>query len=112
MTNTGLDTWPVTRSTTGNLVWPKNVTPILLPSRSPELNPVEQVWQFLRANYLSNRVFDDFDAIIDAACDAWRKLIAQPQQITSIGMRTWAHEGHSGRPFVSVISEVWQRLII
>ena len=48
----------------------------------------------LRANYLSNRVFDDFDAMIDAACDAWRKLIAQPQQITSIGMRTWAHEGH------------------
>ena len=45
--------------TTGNLVWPKNVTPILLPSRSPELNPVEQVWQYLRANYLSNRVFDD-----------------------------------------------------
>ena len=80
--------------TTGNLVWPKNVTPILLPSRSSELNPVEQVWQYLRANYLSNRVFDDFDAIIDAACDAWRKLIAQPQQITSIGMRTWAHEGH------------------
>ena len=80
--------------TTGKLVWPKNVTPILLPSRSPELNPVEQVWQYLRANYLSNRVFDTYDAIIDAACDAWRKLIAQPQQITSIGMRTWAHEGH------------------
>ncbi len=80
--------------TTGNLVWPKNVTPILLPSRSPELNPVEQVWQYLRANYLSNRVFDDFDAIIDAACDAWRKLVAQPRTITSIGMRTWAHEGH------------------
>ena len=45
--------------TTGNLVWPKNITPILLPSRSPELNPVEKVWQYLRANYLSNRVFDD-----------------------------------------------------
>jgi hypothetical protein len=41
--------------TTGNLVWPKNITPILLLSRSPELNPVEQVWQYLRANYLSNR---------------------------------------------------------
>ncbi|MBB6469141.1 hypothetical protein HNQ96_005030 [Aminobacter lissarensis] len=30
--------------TTGNLVWPKNITPILLPSRSPELKSVEQVW--------------------------------------------------------------------
>lgn len=56
--------------TTGNLVWPKNITPILLPSRSPELNPFEQAWQYLRANFLSNRIFDSYDAIIDAACDA------------------------------------------
>lgn len=79
--------------TSGNLVWPKNITPILLPSRSPELNPVEQVWQYLRANFLSNRVFDDYDAIIDAACEAWRKLLAQPHTITSIGMRDLAQKG-------------------
>lgn len=41
--------------TTGNLVWPRNITPILLPSRSPELNPVEQVWQYLRANWTPRR---------------------------------------------------------
>ena len=58
---------------------PANVTPILLPSRSPELNPVENVWQYLRPNWLSNRVFETYDDIIDAACDAWNKLIAQPQ---------------------------------
>jgi hypothetical protein len=67
------------------------------PSGSPEeqdfLNPVEQVWQFLRANYLSNRVFETYDEIIDAACDAWRKLIALPQTITSIGSRDWAQNG-------------------
>jgi hypothetical protein len=40
----------------GDLRWPKNITPILLPSRSPELNPVENVWQYLRANFLSERV--------------------------------------------------------
>jgi transposase len=80
---------------TGNLLWPKNITPILLPSRSPELNPVEQVWQFLRANFLSNRVFETYDDIIDAACDAWRKLIALPQTITSIGSRDWANNGQS-----------------
>jgi transposase len=79
--------------TTGNLAWPKNITPILLPSRSPELNPVEQVWQYLRANFLSNRAFDDYNAIIDAACEAWRKLIARPHTITSIGMPQWAHIG-------------------
>ncbi|ETR79446.1 hypothetical protein X566_00580 [Afipia sp. P52-10] len=81
--------------TTDKLRWPKNITPILLPSRSPELNPVEQVWQFLRANYLSNRVFDTYQDIIEAACDAWRRLIANPETITSIGMRNWAHTGHT-----------------
>jgi putative transposase len=79
--------------TTSKLVVPQNITPIFLPSRSPELNPVENIWQYIRANWLSNRVFDNFDAIIDAACDAWRKLIAQPETITSIGMRDWAHVG-------------------
>jgi hypothetical protein len=81
--------------TTARLNVPKNITPILLPSRAPELNPVENVWQYLRANWLSNRVFDDYDAIIDAACEAWRKLLAQPNTITSIGMRDWAHVGQS-----------------
>jgi hypothetical protein len=80
--------------TTGNLVWPKNITRILLPSRAPELNPVENIWQYLRANWLSNRVFETYDDIIDAACDAWRKLIDRPQTIASIGTRKWAHVGH------------------
>jgi transposase len=64
-----------------------------LPSRSPELNPVEQVWQYLRANYLSNRVFETYDDIIDAACEAWNRLIKLSDVITSIGMRDWAHVG-------------------
>ena len=81
--------------TTGKLAMPKNITPILLPSRAPELNPVENVWQYLRQNWLSNRVFENYDAIIDAACDAWQRLIDQPETITSIGMRDWAHIGQS-----------------
>jgi len=79
--------------TTGNLNVPKNITIILLPSRSPELNPVENIWQYLRANWLSNRVFEDYDAIIDVGCEAWNKLLAQPNTIKSIGMRNWAHAG-------------------
>ena len=81
--------------TTTKLRMPKNITPIFLPSRAPELNPVENIWQYLRGNWLSNRVFDTYDAIIDAACEAWRKLIADPQAITSIGIRDWAHIGQS-----------------
>ena len=78
---------------TDKLKVPKNLTIILLPSRSPELNPVENIWQYLRQNWLSNRVFEDYDAIIEAGCQAWNKLIVQPETIRSIGMRDWAHTG-------------------
>lgn len=79
--------------TTGKLIMPKNLTIILLPSKSPELNPVENTWQYLRANHLSNRVFETYEAIVDASCDAWNALIAKPDVIQSIGMRKWAHMG-------------------
>jgi len=82
---------------TGKLKIPKNLTIILLPPKSPELNPVENIWQYLRANYLSNRVFENYEAIVEATCEAtceaWNKLISQPQTITSIGMRDWVHVG-------------------
>ncbi len=78
---------------TAKLDAPTNITPIFLPPRAPELNPVENIWRRLRANWLSNRVFENFDAIIDAACEAWRKLVEQPETIASIGMRQWAHVG-------------------
>ena len=81
--------------TTSKLDVPENITPIFLPSRAPELNPVENVWQYLRQNWLSNTVFENYDAIVDAACAAWRNLIDQTQdRITSIGMRDWAYVGH------------------
>ena len=54
----------------------------------PGLNPVENIWQYLRQNWLSNTVFENYDAIVDAACAAWRKLIAQPETIASIGCAT------------------------
>jgi len=81
--------------TTQALAVPRNITLILLPSRSPELNPVENIWQYLRQTWLSNRVFDTYDDIVDAACDAWRRLIAQPKTITSIGSRDWASIGQT-----------------
>ena len=78
---------------TDKLKVPKNLTIILLPSRSPELNPVENIWQYLRQNWLSNRVFEDYDAILEAGCQAWNNLINQPEAIMSIGLRDWAHNG-------------------
>jgi hypothetical protein len=70
---------------------PKNITIVPLPSRSPELNPVENIWQFIRDNWLSNRIFSSGQEIVALACDAWNKLVAQPWKIMSIGMRDWAY---------------------
>ena len=53
--------------TTGELKLPDNITLLFLPPRSPELNPAENIWQYLRQTYLSNRVFDSYEDIIDAA---------------------------------------------
>ena len=71
---------------------PANITLLPLPPRSPELNPVENVWQFLRDNWLSNRVYHSYDDIVAHCCDAWNNLTDQPERIRSIGQRTWAEE--------------------
>jgi hypothetical protein len=73
------------------LVIPKNLTLWLFPPRSPELNPVENVWQFLRDNLLSNRIFTCEADIVDHCCAAWNELMDQPWRIMSIGLRSWAH---------------------
>jgi len=70
---------------------PDNITLLPLPPRSPELNPVENVWQFIRDNWLSNRVFKSYADILDHCCYAWNQLIDQPWKIISIGSRQWAH---------------------
>jgi len=77
--------------TTDKLAIPSNITLLPLPPRSPELNPVENIWQFMRGNWLSNRVFKSHDDIIALCCEAWNKLIQQPWKIISIGRRQWAH---------------------
>lgn len=74
----------------GRLIVPDNITLLRQPSCSPELNPVEDIWQFLRQNHLSNRVFNSYDSILDACCKAWQALMAVPNRIQSIATRTWA----------------------
>lgn len=71
---------------------PDNITLMPLPPKSPELNPVENVWQFMRDNWLSNRVFKSYNDILDHCCFAWNQLIDQPWRIMSIGLRDWAHQ--------------------
>jgi transposase len=74
-----------------DLAVPENITLLALPPRSPELNPVENVWQFMRQNWLSNRVFSSYADILDHCCHAWNKLVDQPWRIMSLGLRPWAY---------------------
>ena len=73
------------------LAVPANITLLPLPPGRPALNPVENVWQFLRDNRLSNIIFTSDDDIVEHCCRAWNNLIKQPKPITSIGLRQWAH---------------------
>lgn len=76
------------------LAVPHNITLMPLPPRAPELNPTENVWQFMRQNWLSNRVFKTYDDILALCCDAWNRLIDSPWAIMSIASRDWATIGH------------------
>lgn len=79
--------------TTNRLATPANISLVPLPAKSPELNPLENVWQYLRQTWLSNRVFPDYEAILDACCRAWNNLMDRPWKIMSIGLREWALSG-------------------
>jgi hypothetical protein len=56
---------------------PDSITLVQLPAYSPELNPVERIWEYLKKRYLSHRLLDDYDAIVDAASYAWNKFTAE-----------------------------------
>ena len=62
------------------------------PSLAPELNPVERVWLYLKERFLSHRLLADYDAIVNAACDAWNKLVAEAGRIKSLCSYPWIPE--------------------
>jgi transposase len=73
------------------LTVPPTITLLRLPPKCPKLNVMENVWQFMCDNLLSNRVFATYDDIVVHCCEAWNKLIDQPWRVISIGMRDWVH---------------------
>ena len=66
------------------LVVPSNVSLIGLLPYSPELNPVENLWHYLRSHYWSNRVFPDYESLREAAMEAWRKVCLDPEKIKTV----------------------------
>jgi hypothetical protein len=71
------------------LVVPANVTLVPLPPYSPQLNPMERVWLYLRERYLSLRLLPDTDAIVDACCDAWNALLDETDRLRSLCLQPW-----------------------
>jgi transposase len=71
---------------------PANLTLIFQPPYCPELNPVERLWLYLKERFLSIRVLDDTNAIIDACCAAWKKLLAEENRIQSLCAFPWIIE--------------------
>ena len=70
--------WHVSR----RLVVPANITILLLPPYSPELNPVERLWGYLRSHYLSNRAYEGYQHLLDAGAAAWRELT--PERLRTV----------------------------
>jgi len=68
---------------------PGNITLLQLPAYSPELNPVERLWLYLKQRFLSHRLLDDYDAIVDAACVAWNRLVAEVGRVKSLCTYLW-----------------------
>ena len=74
----------------GKLRIPENITLLHLPPYAPELNPVENIWAYLRGNKLAITVFDDYNHIVDQCCAAWNFFANDNQAIASITTRSWA----------------------
>ena len=68
---------------------PDNITLLRLPPYAPELNPMENVWAYLRANKLCNLVWNTYDEIVNACAEAWHFFVKDPERIQSIGKRDW-----------------------
>ena len=74
------------------LMVPEGITLLPLPSYSPELNPVEWVWRYLREQYLSHRVYPTYEALLDAACRAWNALTAEAGRLSTLTAFPWIRE--------------------
>ena len=75
--------------TSGDVVVPANISLLPLPPYSPELNAQENIWEFLRENYLSDCVFETYQDIVNTCCSAWNALVGEAGRIASIATREW-----------------------
>src|SRR6202165_5821048 len=70
--------------TSGDLSVPSNISLIQLPPYSPELNPGENLWHYLRAHHWSNRPYRDYDELQEEAVRSLCKVCEDPETIKTV----------------------------
>lgn len=70
---------------------PKNITLVMLPPYSPEINPMEQVFQQLRKIKLSNTFYENYEEIDQACVEAWNRFVKKKENIKKLCLRSWAN---------------------
>jgi transposase len=75
--------------TATKLIIPANITLIPLPPYAPELNAMEQIWQWVKSHFLSNQCYDNYEDIVNKACDAWNQISKDRELVKSIMRRSW-----------------------
>ncbi len=81
--------------TSGSLEVPGNVSLLRLPPYSPELNPIENLWHYLRSHYWSNREYPDWEALKGAACEALLAVGTDAERVKSVCAAPYLERGES-----------------
>jgi len=70
-----------------DLAVPDNITIAHIPPYTPEMNPVEQVWEEIKEKNFANRVFDSLQKVSDKLCESVKNLSLEA--LRSITLRGW-----------------------
>jgi transposase len=75
----------------GELKIPDNIHPLFILSNSPELNPVEHIWDYIRESFFNNRVFKSMDTVMDKLCFALKHLHTEKEKVKSMTLFEWIY---------------------
>lgn len=76
--------------TTGRLKVPDNITLLPLPPYSPELNPIERLWHWIKDHAFSNRIYADYDILVEEVSTMWNEV--PENRIQTVCRCNWLHE--------------------
>jgi transposase len=75
----------------GDIIVPSNITLVPLPPYAPELNAMEQVWEWMKSHFLYNQSYSDYEDIVNKLSYAWNQVSANAALVKSIVHREWTY---------------------